>query len=60
MNWLEFFFGWLVKGQYNVSVFDEIMCFIEFMIVIVLFFTIKNFIEKRRKKKVSNNVKENK
>ena len=51
MNWLEFFFGWLIKGQYNVSVLDGIMFCIEFMIVIVLFFTIKDFIEKRRKKK---------
>lgn len=51
MNWLEFFFGWLIKGQYNVSVLDGIMFWIEFMIVIVLFFTIQDFIEKRRKKK---------
>ena len=51
MNWLEFFFGWLIKGQYNVNVLDGIMFWIELVIVMVLFFTIQDFIEKRRKKK---------
>lgn len=33
MNWLEFFFGWLIKGQYEVSMLDAIMFWIEFILV---------------------------
>ena len=51
MNWLNFFFGWLTKGQYEVSMIDEVMFFIELMVVVILFYTIKDFIEERRKKK---------
>lgn len=51
MNWLEFFFGWLIKGQYNISVFDGMMFYLEVILCVVLYFTIQDFIEKRRKKK---------
>lgn len=51
MNWLEFFFGWLTKSQYKLTMLDGIIFFVEFMIVVILFFTIQDFIEKRRKKK---------
>ena len=48
MNWLEFFFGWLIKGKYQVSMLDGIIFFIEFMMVAVLLITIQEIIEKRR------------
>lgn len=51
MNWSEFFFGWLIKGQYKVTMLDGIIFFVEFMIVVILFFTIQDLIEKFKKKK---------
>ena len=51
MNWLEFFFGWLIKGQYKVTMLDGIIFSVEFMIVVILFFNIQDFIEKLKKKK---------
>ncbi len=56
MNWLDFFFGWLIKGQYEVSTLDTIMFLIEFIIVIFIIAIIQDLIEKLKKKKqVSNN-----
>jgi hypothetical protein len=36
MNWINFFFGWLVKGQYEVSMLDGIMFWLEFITVIFI------------------------
>lgn len=36
MNWVEFFFGWLVKGQMQVSALDYIMLLLEFIIIWVI------------------------
>lgn len=36
INWINFFFGWLVKGQYEVSMLDGIMFWLEFIIVIIV------------------------
>ncbi len=33
MNWIEFFFGWLIKGQYEVTMLDTLMCFLELALV---------------------------
>lgn len=33
MDWVEFFFGWLTKGQYETSLLDSIMCFIELVLL---------------------------
>ena len=50
MDWLEFFFGWLIKGQYEVSTLDTIMFLIEFIIVIFIIAIIQDLIEKLNKK----------
>ena len=34
MNWLEFFFGWLIKGQYEVSMLDTFMLIIELSLLV--------------------------
>ena len=57
MNWLEFFFGWLIKGQYKVTMLDGIMFSIEFMIVgfvVIEVQDIKERIKKRKKLKESD------
>ena len=54
MYWLEFFFGWLTKGQMNLSVLDGIMFFLELMLVIfivVKFGDLLDFFDRRKKKK---------
>ena len=43
---LKFFFGWLIKGQYEVSMLDGIICFLEIMAVVLIVFYIKEFIER--------------
>ena len=45
-KWLKFFFGWLIKGQYEVSMLDGIICLLEIMAVILIIFYIKEFIER--------------
>ncbi len=50
MNWLEFFFGWLIKGQMNVSVFDTIMMGLEMFGAYIIYLVIKVKIEDRKEK----------
>ena len=51
MNWLEFFFGWLIKGQYEVSILDSIMFYIELIVLIILIYCIKAYIDKKKDRK---------
>ena len=47
----ELLFGWLTKGQYEISMFDSFIFFIEFAIVIfigsTIYFAIQDLKEKR-------------
>ena len=36
MNWLEFFFGWLIKEQYKTTMLDGIMFWIEFVVLFIV------------------------
>lgn len=47
MNWLEFFFGWLIKGQAEVTVLDEIMYYIE--LLILFFIWVMIFVKKNKR-----------
>lgn len=47
MNWLEFFFGWLIKEHYKTTMLDGIMFIIELSIIVFLYIVIRDFIEKR-------------
>lgn len=51
MNWLEFFFGWLTKGQYETSMLDGIMFWVEFIIVFIIGFVIYEAILSKKDKK---------
>lgn len=51
MNWIDFFFGWLTKGQYEVSLLDTIMFVIEFIALFTTIYTIKEFIHDRKNKR---------
>lgn len=50
MNWLEFFFGWLIKGQYEISMLDEIMFWAEIIIVFVVGLFIYTIIPSKKDK----------
>lgn len=54
MNWIEFLFGWLYKGQYNISILDYLIFVIEFIIVILIIASISVIIEKLKKGKKKN------
>lgn len=51
MNWVEFFFGWLVKGQMYVSAFDTIMMGLEIFGTYIICLVIKAKIEDIKKLK---------
>ena len=36
MDWLEFFFGWLIKGQYEISLLDSMMFWLECIVVFII------------------------
>lgn len=42
----ELLLGWLIKGQYNVSLLDAIIMFIEIIVVVSIVYGIKIIIEK--------------
>lgn len=50
MNWIEFFFGWLTKSEYEASMLDGIMFWLEFIVLFIVIFSIKEFINDRKKK----------
>lgn len=51
MNWIDFFFGWLTKGQYEISMLDGIMFWLEFIVLFIAIYTIKEFIHNRKNKR---------
>ena len=50
----EFLFGWLLKGNYELSILDSIICFIEiFLLLFIILYikeTIKEYKERKNKK----------
>ena len=45
MNWLEFFFGWLIKEQAKVTMLDGLIFYMEIIILVVIWviiFAMKN------------------
>lgn len=50
MKWLDFFFGWLIKSQYEQTLLDGIIFFIELIIVFLIFSIVKDLIEKKKQK----------
>lgn len=56
MNWKELFFGWLIKGQYEVTGLDELMFILEFIVVSIISVSIYCLISeiKEKRKNESN------
>ena len=50
MNWLEFFFGWLTKGEMEVSMLDIIMFIIELSVTFIIICIIVEIYVSIRKK----------
>lgn len=50
-------FGWLTKGYYEVSLLDELIALIEFSIILILIYVIKEFFDFLKTKKEGNNEK---
>lgn len=42
MDWVDFFFGWATKGQYEISMLDSLMCFIEIVLLMFVISFIAN------------------
>jgi hypothetical protein len=51
MNWKELFFGWLIKGQYEVSMLDSIMFILELSVVLSIFVGILSLIPEKKDKR---------
>ena len=50
MNWVEFFFGWLIKGEYETSMLDGIVFWVEFILVFFIGFVIHFLIAEKKRK----------
>ena len=48
MNWLEFLFGWLIKGEHDVTMLDGIIFWIEFILVFVIGMVIHFWITEKK------------
>lgn len=57
MDWIRFFFGWLIKGQYESSVLDGIIFIVEFFIVVIIVTGVRSYLTER---KLNKNVKKKK
>lgn len=53
MNWIEFFFGWLFKSEYEITMLDGIMFWLEWIIfwviVLTIYYKIKDIKERKDK-----------
>lgn len=36
MDWIKFFFGWLIKGQYEITVLDQLIFYAELILVLFI------------------------
>ena len=50
MNWLEFFFGWLIKGQYEITMLDNIIFWIECILAFIIGLFIYTLIQEKKSK----------
>lgn len=58
MNWKELFFGWLIKGQYEVTGLDELMFILEFIVVSIISFSIYFLISEIKERRKNGRKKE--